>query len=176
MFHSGEGQTAKVVERMVATIEREDDVRVHVADADDAPDPGSFDAVIAGDSIHAGRHSRPLTRYLVAHADALNERPLALFQVSLTSVTDDEQHDRDARDMLEQLIDAAGVDPELVGLFGGALAYTQYGWLKRRVMRVIAQREGGDTDTSRDYDYTDWDEVDGFATDAVNVFRASAAG
>ncbi|MCC2662695.1 MAG: hypothetical protein K0S35_617 [Geminicoccaceae bacterium] len=30
-------------------------------------------------------------------------------------------------------------------------------------MRLIVWREGGDTDDSRDYDYTDWDAVDGFA-------------
>ncbi|MCE3247433.1 MAG: protoporphyrinogen oxidase [Geminicoccaceae bacterium] len=45
----------------------------------------------------------------------------------------------------------------------GALRYSRYGFLKRLLMRLIVWREGGDTDDSRDYDYTDWDAVDGFA-------------
>jgi hypothetical protein len=30
-------------------------------------------------------------------------------------------------------------------------------------MRAITAREGGDTDTSRDYEYTDWAKVERFA-------------
>ena len=35
--------------------------------------------------------------------------------------------------------------------------------MKRLVMRVIAKRAGGDTDTSRDYVYTDWEALERFA-------------
>ncbi len=45
----------------------------------------------------------------------------------------------------------------------GALRYSQYGLLKRVVMRRIAGKESGDTDTSRDYEYTNWDDVAMFA-------------
>jgi menaquinone-dependent protoporphyrinogen oxidase len=40
-------------------------------------------------------------------------------------------------------------------------------------MRRIAAKEGGDTDTSRDYEYTDWPAVDRFAS---NVVQETAAG
>ncbi len=30
-------------------------------------------------------------------------------------------------------------------------------------MRRIARKAGGDTDTSKDYEYTDWNDVRGFA-------------
>jgi menaquinone-dependent protoporphyrinogen oxidase len=41
------------------------------------------------------------------------------------------------------------------------------------MMRSIEKRQGGDTDTSHDYDYTDWDAVEGFAQD-VHAMAASA--
>lgn len=42
--------------------------------------------------------------------------------------------------------------------------YTQYGFVKRWIMRKIARDKGNpDTDTSRDYVYTDWDSVRRFA-------------
>ena len=34
-------------------------------------------------------------------------------------------------------------------------------------MRMIVRREGGPTDASRDYEYTDWDAVDAFAADVA---------
>ena len=45
----------------------------------------------------------------------------------------------------------------------GALLYQEYGLLKRLVMRMIAKRAGGDTDTSRDHVYTDWEALERFA-------------
>jgi menaquinone-dependent protoporphyrinogen oxidase len=36
-------------------------------------------------------------------------------------------------------------------------------------MRRIASREGGDTDTSRDYEYTDWAAVDRCAVEFVEA-------
>ena len=72
------------------------------------------------------------------------------------------------------MLDRTGFDPDLVGLFAGALVYTQYGWFKRRVMRVIARREDGDTDTSHDHEYTDWQSVEQFARDVHKLVQASA--
>ena len=77
--------------------------------------------------------------------------------------------------LVQQFIDATGLDPEMVGLFAGALAYTRYGWLKRAVMKRIVASEGGNTDTSRDHEYTDWDAVDDFAADVYALAAARAA-
>ena len=60
-------------------------------------------------------------------------------------------------------------------MFAGALVYTQYGWFKRRVMRVIARREGGDTDMTHDHEYTDWQAVEQFARDVHKLVQANAA-
>ena len=170
-YHSGEGQTAKVAERIASTL-RADDAMVEVAVAEDAPSPGGFDGIVAGDSIHAGRHSRELTSYLMRHVDELDDMPWALFQVSLTSASDDEEHTATAHELVQGLIDTVGVEPDIVGLFAGALRYTQYGWLKRRIMRKIVAGEGGDVDTSHDHEYTDWDAVDHFAADVLALVRA----
>ena len=53
--------------------------------------------------------------------------------------------------------------PDERKLVAGALPYTRYNWVKRWVMRRIVSKAGGDLDTSRDYEYTDWDDVKAFA-------------
>ena len=52
-----------------------------------------------------------------------------------------------------------------VALFAGALPYTQYGLVKRHMMRKIVGDKPGHlgTDISRDYVYTEWDGVKRFA-------------
>ena len=97
--------------------------------------------------------------------------PSALFQVSLTSANPDADHTATAHALVEDLLQRTGFDPDAVGLFAGALVYTQYGWLKRHVMRAIVKREGGDLDMSRDYEYTDWAAVERFAEDIDRLVR-----
>jgi menaquinone-dependent protoporphyrinogen oxidase len=171
VFHSSEGQTAKIAER-IATVLRDRGDAVDVIEAEGALAPDAYDGVVVGDSIHAVKHSHGLIRYLEAHVATLNAKPSALFQVSLTSANPDPEHTTTAHGLVEDLLQRTGFDPDAVGLFAGALVYTQYGWLKRRVMRAIVKREGGDVDTSRDYDYTDWAAVDRFAEDVDRLVKA----
>ena len=171
-YHSEEGQTGKVVER-IADVLRESGAQLHVAPLGADPDPADFDGVIFGDSIHLGRHSAELGRWLSGHADELAGVPTAAFQVSLTSAVDDHEHAAEAATMMRDLLNAYGLVPDLVGLFAGALAFTRYGWLKRRLMTHIAEQEGllgpGRVGRSEDVEFTDWDAVDHFARDVYAV-------
>ena len=172
VFHTSEGQTAKVAEQIAAVL-RDDAFEVEVHRVAGAPSPEAFDGVVLGDSIHTGRHSRALTRYLEVHRGALASRPTALFQVSLTSANPDAEHTATAQKLIHDLEERTGCDPDLVGLFAGALVYTRYGWMKRRIMRSIARKEGGDTNLTRDYEYTDWSAVDEFAHDMGTLVRST---
>ncbi|MDZ7676083.1 MAG: flavodoxin domain-containing protein [Acidimicrobiales bacterium] len=177
VFHSDEGQTAKVTERIASRV-RAAGMEVEVRDAPSAPGPTGFDAVVLGDSIHMQHHSRELRRYATTHAEAINAMPSALFQVSMTSADHDEEHDRLAHKYVADLLHEAGIDPDVVGLFAGAIAYTRYGWIKRRIMQKIAEADGQPTDPTRDVELTDWDEVDHFADDVAKLVagaRPSAA-
>lgn len=167
-YHSDEGQTTKVATRIAEGL-RAAGITVEVHDVGDAPDPTVFDAVVLGDSIHMGHHSRALRSYAKRHAEAIGSRPSALFQVSLASADDDEEHDRIANGYVADLLHESGIAPDVVGLFAGAIAYTRYGWIKTRVMRAIQEAEGRSTDTSTDVEYTDWDAVDHFAEDVAKL-------
>ena len=111
VYNSKEGQTARVAER-IATRLRSRGATVVSATAADDPSPTSFDLVVAGDSIHLGRHSRPLKGWLRRHREDLAGRPLALFQVSLTSRDRDPDSEAEARGYLDDLVAATGVFTE----------------------------------------------------------------
>lgn len=170
VFHTSEGQTAKITERVASRL-RDSGAAVEVHDAASAPGPAGFDAVVLGDSIHLGHHSRALRSYAKAHSETIGTLPCAVFQVSMTSAGEDDEHTRLAHKYLADLLHEADIDPDIVGLFAGALAYTRYGWAKRRVMQKMSESEGRPTEPSRDYELTDWEDVDHFAED-VSVLAA----
>lgn len=167
-FHSREGQTAKIARRIGEQL-RGLGLEVELAEVSAAPAPQGYDALVAGDAIRYERHSRKLVRYLRRNRAALSDMPVAVFQVSMTSAGTDPAHVSKADEFAQNLVDAAGVHPALVAMFAGSLAYSQYGWVMKRVMRSIARREGNDTDITRDHEYTDWDAVDRFARNVADM-------
>jgi menaquinone-dependent protoporphyrinogen oxidase len=168
VFNSEEGQTAKVADR-VADVLRGLGATVDSYLAENAPPPAGYDAVVVGDPIHMGHHSPVTIGYLKDHRQAIAELPSAMFQLSLTSAHHDPVHDAAAWTYVEEFEAETGFGPDVVGVFAGALAYRQYGWIKRRVMKRIAEEEGADTDTSRNWEYTDWEAVDHFAHDVHDL-------
>ncbi|MNC94612.1 Protoporphyrinogen IX dehydrogenase [menaquinone] [compost metagenome] len=57
----------------------------------------------------------------------------------------------------------------------GALPYSKYNWVKRWMMRRIVAKAGGDTDTSRDYEYTDWNDLRAFAKEFIQQSKRVGA-
>ena len=110
--------------------------------------------MVVGASVHYGHHPAWLAALLRRNAAALATRKSTFFSVSLGA------KERYATRFLRQ----AGWQPQLTAVFAGALQYSKYGPIKRVVVRMFAAIGGHDTDPSRDYDYTNWEAVDGFAT------------
>ena len=169
LYGTGEGQTAKVSTRLADAIKsRGHDVTTRdVEDVSEGFSVSEFDAVLVGSSIHAGRHHRGIRTFITEHRADLQNRPTALFQVSLSSAEEDPERRAEAASYVDDLLEETDWSPDRIGLFGGALRYSKYGFLKRLVMKQIAGRKKGNVDTSRDYEYTDWEEVSAFGNDFV---------
>jgi menaquinone-dependent protoporphyrinogen oxidase len=168
VFHTVEGQSARVA-TAIATELWSRGVDADVRDITTAPTPEGYDGVVVGDAIRVQHHSRELRRYLREHHDALARRPLGLFQLSLTSANDDAEHTATAQRLADELVTEVDLHPDVVALLAGRLAYSQYGWVTRRVMRWISRREGGSTDMTHDHEYTNWEAVQQFADEFANA-------
>ena len=89
--------------------------------------------------------------------------PSAFFSVSLTAASDQPEDQAEVRQYLDHFIQETGWHPDMIAHFAGALAYSKYGLVKRLVLQTIARRTHEPTDTSHDYELTDWGEVTHFA-------------
>jgi menaquinone-dependent protoporphyrinogen oxidase len=49
------------------------------------------------------------------------------------------------------------------------LKYTQYDYLKRQLMRMIARHYNRPTDLSKDVEYTDWADVESFVDEFLEA-------
>jgi menaquinone-dependent protoporphyrinogen oxidase len=70
---------------------------------------------------------------------------------------------REVQAIVNRFLLTTGWRPTITKNVAGALLYRKYGWLKRWVMKRITAKAGGNTDTSRNWDYTDWNDIRLFA-------------
>ena len=162
-YASTHGHTAKIAARIAATLE-DDGATVDLQPLDEAqPVPSDYDAVILGASIHAGHHQRALLRWAEQHHTSLAVTPSAFFSVCLTAADDDDESRAATRGYLDDFVERTGWTPSRSTTFAGALQYREYDVATRALMRLLMRRMHHPTDTSQDYDYTDWDAVDRWA-------------
>ena len=175
VYASRDGQTRKVAER-IANVLRVRRHVVEVLDAARAPsdlDLSRFQAVLVGSPVHAQGYLRPVVRFIQAHRTELHRIPTLFFSVGLAILSKINDGRAQTMQIVDRLIAETGWHPRRIELVAGALPYTRYNFLIRFIMRRIVKKEGGDIDTSRNYEYTDWAAVDRFAAAFVDEVAAN---
>jgi len=177
-FATSEGQTRRIAEHLVAVLR----VRGFESQAIDMAGPDavlvdwtSVRGAILGASLHMGKHQKAADRFVRRFAAELNRVPSAFFSVSLSAASKN-QKEVDAAESLARAFPAArGWTPANVASVAGRLAYREYGFFVRVLIKWIAKKEGAPTDTSRDYELTNWQEVEALAREMTRHIRARAA-
>jgi len=177
VYGTSYGQTERIARRIAGTLEGAGhDVSLQRGDLlPRALDRSAYDAVIVGASVIFGRHQRYIRRFLREQREWLTRVPSALFSVSGSAGAKAPNAHEAAGRAVETLLAETGWRPALVVMVAGAIAYRRYNPLLRYVMRRISQSTGRPTDTSRDHELTDWEQVTRFARECAALFGASVA-
>jgi len=145
---------------------------------------GNYRAAVLAASVHQGNHEKEMVEFVKEHRAALEKIPTAFVSVTLSEAgaemadKDPAEHAKFASDvdqMFEKFFRDTEWRPTVAKPVAGALLYTRYNFLVRLIMKRIADIAGADTDTSRDYDYTDWIGLDHFAAEFAESVGGSAA-
>jgi menaquinone-dependent protoporphyrinogen oxidase len=160
IFGTTDGHTAKIAAAVESALRAGTAVVVDVKEPHEtAPDPQRYDAVVVAASVHAGKFQKNITKWAHAHAALLNAKPSAFIGVCLGILQEEPAVQQEVQAILTRFFVATDWQPSSSIMVAGALPYTRYGWLKRWMMKRIAAKAGGDTDTTRDYEYTNWAEL-----------------
>jgi menaquinone-dependent protoporphyrinogen oxidase len=169
-YSTTEGQTRKVAEFMAEALAEQGfraDV-VDVASERAAQVQPFYSSVFVGGSVHMGHHAPELASFLRTHAGWLATVPLALFSVSLTAAHEGPDSQATTARMIEDLLKDTGLTPLRRCRIAGALRYSEYGQVKRMVVRSVAKTTGAPVD--EDVEFTDWEDVRCFAVEFVREF------
>jgi len=181
-YATKEGHARKVAERVGAALEaRTLTVTIRdVKNADAAAALVGCDAAVLVGSVHLGKHEPELVAFVKAHRQQLDALPAAFLSVCGAEAGAEHGASPEARaksaahvgEQLQDFMNATGWHPRSVHPVAGAFVFTHYNALVRWVMKLIAKGEGLPTDTSRDYDFTDWVALDEFSRSLADELQA----
>jgi menaquinone-dependent protoporphyrinogen oxidase len=137
--------------------------------------PEGYDGVIVAASVHIGDYQRTVAQWVRTHAKMLNDLPTAFLSVCLAVLEHNAKTKREVAHIIGRFLARTGWRPPITKPIAGAVRYTRYGWLKRQMMKRIVGKAGGGTDTTRDYEYTDWNDLRAFAGAFARQFTTAEA-
>lgn len=166
VFASKHGQTRNISEFIKRKLYEDSENSVHFFDLllrkEQAHLAQECDVIVIGTPIYVGRFQNSVIKWIKDNKNWLKKKKLAFFTVSLNA---EDQH-TEARlmddQLLKDLIQQSGIAPNYVASFSGALNYRDYGFITRWILKRISGKAGGPTDTSRNYEFTHWDQVEEF--------------
>ena len=127
-------------------------------------DLSQYQQVIIGASVRYGHFSPVLNKFVNKHVAQLSQMPSAFFAVNLTARKPEKRSPQTNTYVRKFLLNTPW-QPTLCSVFAGALRYPRYSWIDRIMIQLIMRMTGGETDTSKEVEYTDWQEVSRFTQD-----------
>jgi menaquinone-dependent protoporphyrinogen oxidase len=134
---------------------------------------GAYDGFVVAGSVRVGRYQPYLGAFVRDHITRLNAAPSAFVSVCGAAGGGPDGL-RAAQSYIDKFLYQTGWRPWVGRSFAGELAYTRYDPVTRWIMKMISRRNGGPTDTSRDYEFTDWAAVDRFGRELASMFAGRA--
>jgi len=170
-YASRHGQTEKIA-HFLGDCFRSRDWEVYVTDLDQGagtPDVSTFSAVLVGGPIYRERYPSPLGRFVTKNRRLLMELPsTGFFSTCLAATPATGESHLESLGPVRTFLHSVSWTPDWIASFPGALNYREYNPLLRWIMEGFARKQGGPTDTSKDYEFTCWQDVARFAQDFDN--------
>lgn len=162
LYSSSEGQTLKILRYIENKLV--DDHECQFLNIDEMPEVNfaHYDKVLIGASVRYGGLSKKLYQFIKNNLLALQASKAGFFCVNLTA----RKAGKDTLEgsvYLQKFIKLSPWKPLIVAVFAGALRYPRYGFFDRLMIQFIMRITGGETDTTKEVEYTNWARVNEFS-------------
>lgn len=169
LYSSREGQTLKIINYIRDELPELDCEVVDLHQAEHI-DLLAYDRILIGASIRYGHLNKKLYQFIEQHKAELQTAKSAFFCVNLTARKKDQGKDTPQGSVyIKTFLNKSPWQPTLIGVFAGALYYPRYRFFDKIMIRFIMSLTGGETDTSKEVEYTNWKKVSIFSQKFKNL-------
>lgn len=168
LFSTHDGQTHKIARHIAQTLSNDTECDIVNIQQVSQIEWTNYNRVMIGAPIRYGHFQPIVAEFVEKNSHQLQQRVSAFFSVNLTARKPEKrtpQTNNYTRNFLARTI----WQPDYCKVFAGALRYPRYKWFDRFMIQLIMRMTGGETDTSKEVEYTDWSEVEQFARGFINL-------
>ncbi|MCZ4059598.1 menaquinone-dependent protoporphyrinogen IX dehydrogenase [Pantoea sp. LMR881] len=168
LFSSRDGQTQKIASYIAKELNGTLPCDVFNISEVKTLDWTQYDRVLIGASIRYGHYHPAVAEFVTQHLHELKQRASGFFSVNLTA-RKPEKRSPETNAYTAKFLQQSPWQPDCCAVFAGALRYPRYRWFDRIMIQLIMRMTGGETDSSKEVEYTDWDQVARFAREFAQL-------
>ena len=173
LFSTKDGHTRKIAEYLAEKLAElgkgAEVVNLHTAGKIDWE---KYDKVVLGASIRYGYYRAEVHKFVKKYIAQLTAIPSAFYSVNLVA-RKPEKRTPETNAYAQKFLTKSPWRPDHSEVIAGALLYPRYSWYDRFLIKLIMKQTGGEIDTSKEYIYTDWEQVSKFAKTIAQLSKTS---
>lgn len=158
IYSSSNGQSLKICE----TINEEKESLILNIDRLNSVNLDNFDQIIIGASVKYGDHNKKIYNFVKNNKILLKRKKTVFFSVNATA-RKSEKNTPNTNPYIIKFLKKTNWKPDHIGVFAGKIDFPNYNFLEKYIIKFIMWITNGPTDTTKTYEFTDWDAVKKFS-------------
>jgi len=162
IYSSKDGQTEKISNFIYEKIKNSNQLKIIKIEFIDQEKLDNYSKIILGASIRYGKHSDKIYNFVKKNLKLLNQKKTAFFSVNVVA-RKPEKNTPETNPYVIKFLKKTKWKPSLLGVFAGKVDYPSYGFFDKYIIKLIMFMTKGPLDTSKSYEFTDWQKVQVFS-------------
>ena len=162
IYSSTDGQTKIICEKIKNFSKNSESIKlISLEEASDF-NLQPYEDIIIGASIRYGKHNKNLYKFISSNKAILIKKRSAFFSVNVVA-RKPEKNTPETNPYMKKFLEKTTWLPNKLAVFAGKIDYPNYSFIDKQVIRFIMLITKGPTDTSKSYEFTNWNKVNEFA-------------
>ena len=158
IYSSSNGQSLKICE----TLNEEKESLILNIDRLNSVNLDNFDQIIIGASVKYGDHNKKIYNFVKNNKTLLKRKKTVFFSVNATA-RKSEKNTPNTNPYIIKFLKKTNWKPDHIGVFAGKIDFPNYNFLEKYIIKFIMWITNGPTDTTKTYEFTDWNAVKKFS-------------
>ena len=158
-YSTVDGHTKTICEKILSYSKTS---QVDILPIDSSINIKEYDTVVIGASIRYGKYREEIFEFIKENEELLNSKDNAFFSVNVVARKEN-KNKPETNPYLIKFLNKISWQPKILDVFAGKIDYPKYKFLDKYAIKFIMWITKGPTDTSKVYEFTDWNRVKSFA-------------
>ena len=158
-YSTVDGHTKTICEKILSYCKTS---QVDILPIDSSINIKDYDTVVIGASIRYGKYREEIFEFIKENEELLNSKDNAFFSVNVVARKEN-KNKPETNPYLIKFLNKISWQPKILDVFAGKIDYPKYKFLDKYAIKFIMWITKGPTDTSKVYEFTDWNRVKSFA-------------